>query len=408
MDAMEPWNLWMYLFCSLAAVCLCLIWIVPTPRGRGLRAVGLGAALVPAATLCVLAFGVTSPTWTFQVTAIFADGHSVTSGGSLLPGASQLEAFWLAVAIVVAASVFTLVASRQAAYLAAITLLAFGLWQAYVALKLHAGLVGGYYWYDFMLRWTDRLAVWLVALASVASGSLLAARTIVADALGRRSGLTAQVQRLTLTRAAAVDAAAAELRRLERDLHDGAQARLVALGINLRAAERLIRTSPDDAATLVAECRETSAQALAELRNLVRGIYPPVLADRGLGDAVRALVLDCPVPVAAEIDLPGRPPTPVESAVYFAIAEVLNNVAKHADATRALVRLGYADGILRAEMTDDGNGGADPGNGTGLAGIERRLSAFDGILAVNSPIGGPTIIIIEVPCALSSPKISIS
>lgn len=252
MDAMEPWNLWMYLFCSLAAVCLCLIWIVPTPRGRGPRAVGLGAALVPAATLCVLAFGVTAPTWTFQVTAIFADGHSVTSGGSLLPGASQLEAFWLAVAIVVAASVFTLVASRQAAYLAAVTLLAFGLWQAYVALKLHAGLVGGYYWYDFMLRWTDRLAVWLVALASVASGSLLAARTIVADALARRSGLTAQVQRLTLTRAAAVDAAAAELRRLERDLHDGAQARLVALGINLRAAEKLIRTSPDAAEALVA------------------------------------------------------------------------------------------------------------------------------------------------------------
>ena len=90
MDAMEPWNLWMYLFCSLAAVCLCLIWIVPTPRGRGPRAVGLGAALVPAATLCVLAFGVTAPTWTFQVTAIFADGHSVTSGGSLLPG----EASW--------------------------------------------------------------------------------------------------------------------------------------------------------------------------------------------------------------------------------------------------------------------------------------------------------------------------
>ena len=408
MDAMEPWNLWMYLFCSLAAVCLCLIWIVPTPRGRGPRAVGLGAALVPAATLCVLAFGVTAPTWTFQVTAIFADGHSVTSGGSLLPGASQLEAFWLAVAIVVAASVFTLVASRQAAYLAAITLLAFGLWQAYVALKLHAGLVGGYYWYDFMLRWTDRLAVWLVALASVASGSLLAARTIVADALARRSGLTAQVQRLTLTRAAAVDAAAAELRRLERDLHDGAQARLVALGINLRAAEKLIRTSPDAAEALIAECRETSSRALADLRDLVRGIYPPVLADRGLGAAVEALALDCPVPAAAEIDLPGRPPAPVESAVYFAIAEVLNNVAKHADATCALVRLGYADGILGAEVTDDGNGGADPGNGTGLAGIEQRLGAFDGILTVNSPVGGPTIVVIEVPCALSLPKISIS
>jgi signal transduction histidine kinase len=141
---------------------------------------------------------------------------------------------------------------------------------------------------------------------------------------------------------------------------------------------------------------------------LVRGIYPPVLADRGLGAAVEALALDCPVPVAAEIDLPGRPPTPVESAVYFAVAEVLNNVAKHADATCALVRLGYADGILRAEVTDDGNGGADPANGTGLAGIERRLGAFDGILAVNSPVGGPTIVVIEVPCALSSPKISTS
>lgn len=408
MDVMEPWDLWMYLFCSLAAVCLCLIWIVPTPRGRGPQVVGLGAALVPAATLCVLAFGVTAPSWTFQVTEIFDDGHSVTSGGSLLPGAGQLEAFWLAVAIVVAASVFTLVGSRQAAYLAAVTLLAFGLWQAYVALKLHAGLVGGYYWYDFMLRWTNRLAVWLLALASVASGSFLAARTIVADALARRSGLTAQVQRLTLTRAAAVDAAAAELRRLERDLHDGAQARLVALGINLRAAERLIRTSPDDAATLVAECRETSAQALAELRNLVRGIYPPVLADRGLGDAVRALALDCPVPVVTEVSLPGRPPAPLESAMYFAVAEVLNNVAKHADASCALVRVHHADGMLRAEITDDGNGGADAGNGTGLTGIKGRLSAFDGILAVNSPVGGPTIIVIEVPCALSSPKISTS
>jgi signal transduction histidine kinase len=159
---------------------------------------------------------------------------------------------------------------------------------------------------------------------------------------------------------------------------------------------------------LVSECRETSSQALADLRNLVRGIYPPVLADRGLGAAVQALALDCPVPVVTEISLPGRPPVPVESAVYFAVAEALNNVAKHADARCVLVRLAYTDGMLRAEITDDGNGGADTGNGTGLAGIERRLGAFDGILAVNSPVGGPTIVVIEVPCALSSPKISIS
>jgi signal transduction histidine kinase len=133
-----------------------------------------------------------------------------------------------------------------------------------------------------------------------------------------------------------------------------------------------------------------------------------VLADRGLGDAVRALALDCPVPVVTEMDLPGRPPPPVESAVYFAVAEALNNIAKHADASSALVRLYHSAGLLRAEVTDDGNGGADSEKGTGLAGIERRLAAFDGILAVSSPAGGPTIVVIEVPCALSSPKISTS
>lgn len=405
---MDPWNLWTYLFFSLAAVCLCLVWIVPTARGRGPRAVGLGAALVPVAALCVIAFGIIVPSPAFQVTTIFNDGRSVTSGGSVLPATSQLEAFWLGVAIVVAAAVFTLAASRQAAYLAAVSLLVFGLWQVYVAVKLQAGLVGGYYWYDFLLRWTDRMVVWLVALASLASGSFLARRTMVADALARRGGLTAELQRLTQTRADAVDSAAAELRRLERDLHDGAQARLVSLGVNLRAAEKLIRTSPDAAVALIAECRETSARALAELRDLVRGIYPPVLADRGLADAVRALALDCPVPVTTEISLNGRPPAPVESAVYFAVAEILNNVARHAEAASVVIRAEHARGVLRVEVSDDGSGGAEPGKGTGLRGIERRLAVFDGILAVISPAGGPTTVIIEVPCALSLPKISIS
>ena len=173
------------------------------PARAGTRAVGLGTALVPAATLYVLAFGVTAPSWTFEVTTIFDDGHSTTSGGSLLPGAGQLEAFWLAVAIVVGAAVFALVASRQAAYIAAVSLLVFGLWQMYVAVKLQAGLVGGYYWYDFLLRWTDRPVVWLVALASLVSGLFLAERTMVADALGRRSGLASRVELLTQTRAEA-------------------------------------------------------------------------------------------------------------------------------------------------------------------------------------------------------------
>ncbi|MGH3259681.1 MAG: sensor histidine kinase [Streptosporangiaceae bacterium] len=232
----------------------------------------------------------------------------------------------------------------------------------------------------------------------------------------RAQQLTRRVQTLTQTRREAVDTAAAELRRIERDLHDGAQARLVAMGISLQAAERLFPTNPDAALALVAEAKESSSQALTELRDLVRGIYPPVLADRGLADAIRALALDVPLPVELDIDLPrpsawgGGPASPVElpvaSAVYFSVAEALTNVTKHAGARSVRIQLSQGSGLLRAQVTDDGCGGADPAQGTGLAGVERRLAAFDGILAVSSPPGGPTIVVIEVPCALSSPKTS--
>jgi len=213
--------------------------------------------------------------------------------------------------------------------------------------------------------------------------------------------LARRVQLLADTRTEAVDSAAAELRRVERDLHDGAQARLVALGMNLRAAERLMPTSPQAALALVAEARETSSRALTDLRDLVRGIHPPVLADRGLADAVRALALDTPLRTRLDIDFPGRLDAPVESALYFAVAEVLANAVKHAGARAVEIRMQHREGVLRIAVTDDGVGGADPANGTGLRGIERRLGAFDGILVVNSPPGGPTMIIIEVPCGLS-------
>jgi signal transduction histidine kinase len=222
----------------------------------------------------------------------------------------------------------------------------------------------------------------------------------------RAQQLTKRVQTLTQTRYDAVDTAAAELRRIERDLHDGAQARLVALGMSLQAAERLFPTSPAAALALVAEAKESSSRALTELRDLVRGIYPPVLADRGLADAIRALALDTPLPVELDIDLPGEVELPIASAVYFSVAEALANAAKHAHAHGVRIQLGHAAGMLRTQVTDDGWGGADPAQGTGLAGMERRLAAFDGILAVNSPPGGPTIVVIEVPCALSSPKTS--
>ena len=259
--------------------------------------------------------------------------------------------------------------------------------------------------------WTPFQELLVMSLACLAGGISLTTHTIVADARAYRARLNARVAQLTQTRAEVVDAAAAEFRRLERDLHDGAQARLVALGINLRTAEKLIETSPDDAVSLVAECREASAKALTELRDLVRGIYPLVLADRGLPDAIKSLALDCPARTTTDISLDGRPPAPVESAVYFAVAEALNNAAKHAQAGTIVIRVSHDDsgpdgGMLRAEVHDDGVGGADPATGSGLAGIERRLGAFDGILAVNSPMGGPTVVVIEVPCELSSPKTS--
>jgi signal transduction histidine kinase len=218
--------------------------------------------------------------------------------------------------------------------------------------------------------------------------------------------LTRRVQRLTESRAEVVDTAAADLRRLERDLHDGAQARLVALGMNLRAAEKLIPVSPDAALALVAEARETSARALTELRELVRGVHPPVLADRGLGDALRALALDTPMKIKADVDLPDRLPAPVETACYFAVAEILTNAVKHSGARAGQVIATHADGALRITVTDFGVGGADPARGTGLAGIEKRLAGFDGIVAVSSPVGGPTMVVMEVPCASSSPRTS--
>ena len=213
--------------------------------------------------------------------------------------------------------------------------------------------------------------------------------------------LTARVVELTESRAETVDTQAAELRRIERDLHDGAQARLVALGMNLGMAEMLLANDPDSVADLLAEARESTGLALSELRALVRGIHPPVLADRGLDGAARALAMASPVPVDVHIDVPGRPEAPVESAMYFAIAETLTNLAKHSGATRGSLRLTYQNGRLRAVIGDDGRGGAVIDPGGGLHGVRRRLAAFDGILDAASPPGGPTTITLELPCVLS-------
>ena len=221
---------------------------------------------------------------------------------------------------------------------------------------------------------------------------------------GHTETLEQRVADLTVSRAESVDHSAAELRRIERDLHDGAQARLVALGMTLGMADQMFADDPDAARKLVSEARDTTGAALGDLRAVVRGIHPPVLADRGLAGAVQALALDMAVPVRMTAHLDGRPPEPVESAAYFAIAECLANIGKHARAGNAWVELSHADGVLRATVGDDGAGGADPDTGTGMRGVMRRLAAFDGTMRVSSPRGGPTLVTLEVPCALSSPK----
>jgi signal transduction histidine kinase len=209
--------------------------------------------------------------------------------------------------------------------------------------------------------------------------------------------LAARVEQLTETRAGAVDAAATELQRIERDLHDGAQARLVALAMDLGMAEERFDRDPEGARELVGEARLEAKRALAELRDLARGMRPSLLAERGLGPAVTALAARSPVPASATVDVPRKPPAQVETAAWFVVSEALANAAKHSGAGRATVWLALRDGHLRVEVVDDGRGGADP-SGAGLKGLAQRVAALDGTLEVNSPPGGPTVVRALLPC----------
>ncbi|WP_405391267.1 histidine kinase [Streptomyces sp. NBC_01102] len=267
------------------------------------------------------------------------------------------------------------------------------------------------YWYGFVPVSSQATGLAAAALGIVlfhvglwASRPLLRLHFVLARSVlapTQEQELALRIDRLTETRHEAVDTAASELRRIERDLHDGAQARLVAMGMNLGTIEALVEKDPAQAKKLLAMARASSAEALTELRDLVRGIHPPVLAERGLGDAVRALALRLPVESEVGVELTGRAEASVESAAYFAVSETLTNVVKHADADRVWVDMHHAEGMLRISVTDNGRGGAAIGAGSGLSGIERRLGTFDGVLAVSSPAGGPTMVTMEIPCALS-------
>ena len=243
---------------------------------------------------------------------------------------------------------------------------------------------------------------WYISAVPLANLNARLVRSLLAPT--EQEQLRSRVQQLESSRADAVDTQAGELRRIERDLHDGAQARLASLGMSLGLAEQLLAEDPQAARRLLVEARASTSSALVELRDLVRGIHPPVLADRGLDGALQALALVNPVPTAVVIDLPGRLSAPVESAVYFAVAEALANAIKHAGARRILIRLDFieeAAGRLSIRVSDDGHGGARIDGGTGLRGIERRLAAFDGTLVVDSPVGGPTEVWMSLPCELS-------
>ncbi|MGW1405240.1 sensor histidine kinase [Streptomyces sp. NPDC002403] len=280
--------------------------------------------------------------------------------------------------------------------------LAAGLWRVFTDDR---------YWYGFVPVDSQATGLAAAALGAVlfAIGVLVSERLLRLHFVIARSllaptqdeELVRRIDRLTETRHEAVDTAALELRRIERDLHDGAQARLVAMGMSLGTVEALIEKDPAQAKKLLAMARESSAEALTELRDLVRGIHPPVLAERGLADAVRALALRLPFESEVDAELGGRMDAAVESAAYFAVSETLTNAAKHAGADRVCVDIHHENSALRISVTDNGRGGAKVGGGSGLSGIERRLGTFDGIMAVSSPAGGPTMVTMEIPCELS-------
>jgi signal transduction histidine kinase len=213
------------------------------------------------------------------------------------------------------------------------------------------------------------------------------------------SDLAVRVSELEVSRERVVDAAEAERRRIERDLHDGAQQRLVALAMELGRAKAKFADDTDAARLLVDQAHAQAKEALTELRNLVRGVHPPVLTDRGLDAALSGLAALCPVPVEMHVDVPVRPKASVEAVAYFVVAEALTNVAKHSRASQARVVVeghGYP-GTLTVVVSDDGIGGADP-RGAGLSGLADRVSGVDGRLTVESPSGGPTIIAVELSC----------
>jgi signal transduction histidine kinase len=233
----------------------------------------------------------------------------------------------------------------------------------------------------------------LVARADEAAGQALLGAS-------RNEALALRVESLARSRADILSATDAERRRIERDLHDGTQQRLVSLAMNLGMARARLTDAPHAAQQAIADAHDDALAALAELRDFIRGLHPAVLNDRGLAAALSGLAARAPVPVRLHIDTPRPASASIEAVAYFIVSEALTNVAKHAQATQAEVTVVRDGDLLRIEVTDDGRGGAVPadGDGTGLKGLAQRAAAVDGTLAIDSPPGGPTVITAELPC----------
>ena len=266
-------------------------------------------------------------------------------------------------------------------------------------IQLYGDEQGGGYWLDSPaeIALTSLSGVVLVFFTPwLLRGLTSVDRLLVAGLLGP-SRLASEVRKLESARGTVVDTASADLRRIERDLHDGAQARLVALAMGLGLAKEKLTEDPEAAAQMVDEAHGEVKLALQELRDLARGIHPAILTDRGLGPALSALRARCTVPVTLHTDIPHRPAAAIEAIAYFTVSELLQNISKHSAATKADVELWRSDNRLLIHITDNGHGGATTTNGTGLAGLADRLDSVDGLLLIHSPPGGPTTITAELP-----------
>jgi signal transduction histidine kinase len=214
----------------------------------------------------------------------------------------------------------------------------------------------------------------------------------------RSEELERRVETLSESRAGVVDAADTERRRIERDLHDGAQQRLVSLAMNLGMARENLTDLPPEASRVIAEAHDEAKEALAELRILIRGLHPAVLEDRGLDAALSGIAARAPLPVNVAVNVPARASPTVEAVAYFVVSECLTNIARHAHAAKAEVNVRRAGDMLLIRVLDDGIGGAVPGTGSGLASLAQRARSVDGTFAIDSPAGGPTIVTVELPC----------